>query len=377
MLRFSLWEKEGFASRVYVNGLYPYRKGKVVPKFYFVADSNMEGALLKSKGNSSWDMDEAMGLLRKKLLGEEKIAFEAAFISWNDLLNFCGDTAENKKQRPVNDRVKGKGTKQAFKESLSKSAARSSDVKKQNQQVASTGFSPKEPTAKFKRTYELDLRDIEFPASFTVQGDYLEDPEVISLLSENSQVGFSVEALKIKRGLKVELETAVLWFKRVVFRDEPESIKAFLNELDFFYTEAELMSAGNDVIPVLLIEAEDYPVEFLDEIDDIASFLAGYNRLSVIHTYNKVHTCSMILKVVQKNMVSGAKIRRFVKPKPRDVCFSMLEAIPCVDREISARLLDVFGSFTGVVLATEAELVSVEGLGPKKALEVYGYLHGC
>lgn len=134
--------------------------------------------------------------------------------------------------------------------------------------------------------------------------------------------------------------------------------------------------------PMLLVEGDIY--QGLSEISNPLVFwgalakVLSEGNLSVVFTANEMHT-AMLLYSLAKKLQKEQKKRIVVKNKPKvytqkerqllTVC-----SLPRIGPQRAASLLERFGSVRRIFLASEKELLSMEGIGKKTVKGIMDFL---
>jgi DNA excision repair protein ERCC-4 len=140
------------------------------------------------------------------------------------------------------------------------------------------------------------------------------------------------------------------------------------------FEQAELLSAASDK-PMLLIEGDlascnrDFHA---DALPGALSAMAVFWGLQLVCTVNQEATCRLLSRMF-KHQTEGLGYEvatRVAKPKERPdgaLAQYLVCGLPGVGPEMGRALLKYFGSARSVFAATEAELRSCKGVGPKTA----------
>ena len=124
-------------------------------------------------------------------------------------------------------------------------------------------------------------------------------------------------------------------------------------------------------IPILIIEGFPSGGIHPEAIAGaIASFMIDFG-VSIIQTQNSEETAVLLKRLAtreQKTKKRRALVRKASRiGNPKENAVRVVSSFPGINRTISTRLLETFGSIRGVIEATKEELVQVEGFGPKKS----------
>ncbi len=134
-------------------------------------------------------------------------------------------------------------------------------------------------------------------------------------------------------------------------------------------------------IPILIIEGEvNYEYSMFDPqaIRGAISAMMLQYGLNVLSTRNIEETVELIAMMARQEQIGIPEISLIPKRKATslpDMQRRMIEMLPQCGMVMARELLQHFGSVTRIVNATEEELLSMRGIGPKKAAEIYKVLN--
>jgi ERCC4-type nuclease len=203
--------------------------------------------------------------------------------------------------------------------------------------------------------------------------DHREPREMIDFFQSVERLKVEIVALEtgdfvIPDRLIIERKTAADLVRSVV--DEDKRI--------FYQTER---MANSDLPGVLLLEGNIYQQTNmkLNAITGTLSFVSAIQGTSIIPTLSPTHSADMVVKLA-RHCIYGLgyelALRGLGPKEPRYAAAFVLEGIPGVSEGTAKQLLRRFGSIARVAQATVAELKEVEGVGPKRAEQIWVTLNG-
>jgi ERCC4-type nuclease len=240
-----------------------------------------------------------------------------------------------------------------------------------------------------KEALELDISSIKMTTPVTIQVDHREPSTLLELLASHSMI--TVEIVSLDLGdIAIEDDSG----NRLLI--ERKRCDASSNKTDFevsvqddgrLFDQSERlkMAAGaseRQIIPVVILEGDVYAnstTMLCQQIDGAISFLSAIQRISVLPTYNHVHTAYVIAKLAGHFIGGLYTPVTLHKSKPKALFEQQryaLEALPGISTKVAELLLAEFGSVRRVMTASKEELLQVKGLGPKKVEAVIKLLDG-
>ena len=134
--------------------------------------------------------------------------------------------------------------------------------------------------------------------------------------------------------------------------------------------------------PIVLLEGDPYNQESMPikNVDGMLSYMV-MRGIHLVYTKSLPHSAAVIAKMV-RHMVLGlgyadpagsSAVRKTLKDAPA----FLLSCIPDVSSTIGRRLIDRFGTVKAVCLASKAELLAVDGVGPGTAEKILNALSVC
>lgn len=148
------------------------------------------------------------------------------------------------------------------------------------------------------------------------------------------------------------------------------------------FFQSEKLRLEPDCIPIVLLEGPPHEHSrgmLVQAVDGMVSFLISIQRLSVITTYSLHHTAYMLLKLAAHDQSGlGYEIPlRANKPRQHnDQLVFVLQGLPGVSANMAVRLAERFGSLAALASASDAELLQVAGMGPKRLAQIKPLLQG-
>jgi ERCC4-type nuclease len=226
-----------------------------------------------------------------------------------------------------------------------------------------------------KHTYGLDPNRWQDPL-----------PEETRLLVDHREPIEMLEFFQNVEKLKVEvvaLETGdfVIPGRLIIERKTAADLVTSVMEVEkriFYQTER---IANSDLPGVLLLEGNIYQQTNmrLNAITGTLSFLSAIQGTSIIPTISPLHSADMVVKLARHSIYGlgyDLALRGLGPKEPRLAAGFVLEGIPGVSEGTSKALLQRFGSIARVAQATVEELKKVDGVGPKRAEQIWVTLNG-
>jgi ERCC4-type nuclease len=203
--------------------------------------------------------------------------------------------------------------------------------------------------------------------------DHREPREMIAFFESVDKLKVEIVALEtgdfvIPGRLIIERKTAADLVRSVV--DEDKRV--------FYQTER---MANSDLPGVLLLEGNIYEQTSmkLNAITGTLSFISAIQGTSIIPTLSPTHSADMVVKLARHSIYGlgyDLALRGLGPKEPRLAASFVLEGIPGVSEGTAKMLLKRFGSIAKVAQATVAELREVDGVGPKRAEQIWVTLNG-
>ena len=205
--------------------------------------------------------------------------------------------------------------------------------------------------------------------------EYYVDPEAPEVIVDDRESRTAVVHELIKRGIRVRVEhldvgdyvIGDVVIERKSFNDFSQSI------IDgrLFQQALSLKEAPK---PLIIVEGEGAPrIGRRAFLGALLSLMLDY-RIPIIFTKDPTETAEVIELIAKKTK----KPHRIIKPKPRGEFASrvaFLSMLPGVNETLATRLLKKFKTIRRVIDATPGELMSVEGIGEKKAKRIREFVN--
>nr|WP_250807431.1 ERCC4 domain-containing protein [Neorhizobium tomejilense] len=232
---------------------------------------------------------------------------------------------------------------------------------------------PEEWTAEHTLSLDPNRWKDPLPEETVLLVDHREPREMITFFQSVEKLKVEIVALEtgdfvIPGRLIIERKTAADLVRSVV--DEDKRV--------FYQTER---MANSDLPGVLLLEGNIYQQTNMqiNAITGTLSFISAIQGTSIIPTLSPTHSADMVVKLARHSIYGlGYELAlRGLGPKePRLAASFVLEGIPGVSEGTAKMLLRKFGSIARVAQATVAELKEVDGVGPKRAEQIWLTLNG-
>jgi ERCC4-type nuclease len=211
-------------------------------------------------------------------------------------------------------------------------------------------------------------------------------PEETLILVDHREPLEMVEFFQRVENLKVEivaLETGdfVIPGRLIIERKTAgDLVRSVVDEDKRAFYQTERM-ANSDLPGVLLLEGDIYKQTSmkLNAITGTLSFISAIQGTSIIPTLSPTHSADMVVKLARHSIYGlgyDLALRGLGPKEPRYAASFVLEGIPGVSEGTAKMLLRRFGSVAKVAQATVAELKEVDGVGPKRAEQIWVTLNG-
>lgn len=357
-MQISKWEnpRKKDDVRLYVNKLLPYIEGRVVPKIWLEDVDGVATMRLKKTDKASVDEESACQIFRERLVAEGYIESDEVLLTWEKALGLVEKSSEKAKEQKKNNRVTGK-----------------------------TQYTKSQPTLIAQKAFQLDLTTISFDQPQTIVVDHRENPLLIELLKDHPSLQVKVESLvtgdiiiERRDGARIIIERKDCE-KDIGQRTDFES--SVIDDEKRLFNQSERMKLEPETIPIFLLEGDVYnnaQSMLVQAVDGALSYLMSIQSMNVVHTLNLPHTAYLVTKLA-RHFNEGLGYELSLRPKkPNELIDSkafVLEGISGVSGSLSRELLAHFGSVKAVANAKLEDLVNVEGVGPKKALQIFHTLN--
>ncbi|KRW83643.1 ERCC4 domain-containing protein [Marinobacter sp. P4B1] len=244
-----------------------------------------------------------------------------------------------------------------------------------------------DPDSRIKESHRLDIASIKMPGDVTIEVDHRETKLISEILSRHPNITVKRVALELGDFRVEDREGNELLIERKRC-DPTESSPDARNDFESsvvgdgrLFDQAERLhfrasNSDHQVIPVILIEGDVHrhsQTMLIQQVDGAISWLAAIQRVSVFTSLGANHSAYQIAKLAS-HFVDGlfTPIARH-KKKPKALLSQklyVLESLPGVSSGIAEALLATFGSIRAMAQASEQELASVKGVGPKRSREI-------
>jgi Fanconi anemia group M protein len=211
-------------------------------------------------------------------------------------------------------------------------------------------------------------------------------PEETRLLVDHREPRVMIDFFQRVENLKVEIVTLqtgdfVIPDRLIIERKTAaDLVRSVVDEDKRVFYQTERM-ANSDLPGVLLLEGNIYQQTSikLNNITGILSFLSAIQGTSIIPTLSPEHSADMVVKLARHSIYGlgyDLALRGLGPKEPRYAAGFVLEGIPGVSEGTAKMLLRRFGSIARVAQASVAELQEVDGVGPKRAEQIWLTLNG-
>jgi ERCC4-type nuclease len=212
-------------------------------------------------------------------------------------------------------------------------------------------------------------------------------PERTTLLVDSREPGEMVRLLRTVKNLDVQVEMLdvgdyVVQGHFAIERKTPIDFAQSVIGEDkrLFHQVSGLYQSG--LKPIVLLEGDPYHQESMPikNVDGMLSYMV-MRGMHLVYTKSLPHSAAFIAKMV-RHMVHGLGYAdpagsSAARKTPKDAPAFLLSCIPGVSSTIGRRLIERFGTVKAVCLASKAELLSVDGVGPGTAEKILNALGGC
>lgn len=211
-------------------------------------------------------------------------------------------------------------------------------------------------------------------------------PEETLLLVDHREPIEMLEFFQRVEKLKVEvvaLETGdfVIPGKLIIERKTAaDLVQSVVAEDKRIFYQTERM-ANSDLPGVLLLEGNIYKQTNmkLNAITGTLSFISAIQGTYIIPTLSPEHSADMVVKLARHSIYGlgyDLALRGLGPKEPRYAAGFVLEGIPGVSEGTAKMLLRSFGSIARIAQASVAQLQKVDGVGPKRAEQIWMTLNG-
>jgi ERCC4-type nuclease len=228
----------------------------------------------------------------------------------------------------------------------------------------------------------LDLSTISIPGPVRIRIDHREPDGLFNLFEGLHNV--EVERVELPVG-DIEINGKYLIERKACHEtgartDFEESVVGDTKRLFF---QSEKLRLEDDIIPIVVLEGcahEHSRGMLVQAVDGMLSYLISIQKLNVLTTYSPTHTAYFALKLAVHDChgLGYEPPLRVKKPRLQSEQLAfVLEGLPGVSSNLAKRLGDHFGSLLALASASDEELRSVPGMGPKKVEQIKAVLRGC
>lgn len=212
--------------------------------------------------------------------------------------------------------------------------------------------------------------------------DFAEEVESVRVVADTREKsGGVLKALRDMPGVELQLKSLsvgdYVLSKRVCveFKYASDFVDSLLDGRLF----SQLRELVNYQRPVMIIQGSDWYSQrniHPNAIRGALSAIAVSFGVPVIVSQNDQDTAELLKTIAERENKGGMDAAEFVSSRsetPDQQLASLVAGIPAVGPVLAVRLLAHFGSLKKLVMASEKDLQAVEGVGKKKAKEIFGF----
>lgn len=228
------------------------------------------------------------------------------------------------------------------------------------------------PQERMREVAALDPASIPVPDPVVIRIDHREPPALFAALDGLPNV--HVERCELPLG-DIEINGRYV-IERKSCRNARQGRTDFeasvIDEGKRLFTQSERLRLAENCVPIVLLEGEPHLFQQAmtpAQVDGAVSFLAVVQRLNVLTTLSVEHTAYLLVKLAthDRSGLGYVPPLRGKKPAGREAQLAfVLEGLPGISGTLAKRLAATFGTLAALVQATDADLLAVEGLGPKR-----------
>jgi len=216
--------------------------------------------------------------------------------------------------------------------------------------------------------HDLDIETIKIPGEVEFEVDHREPDALAALLARApnakvSRCALGLADIRINGSVLVERKTMADFEASVIDPDKR------------LFNQAERLAFESETLVYLILEGDPYTQHrrmTLQQITGAITYLSAIKGLSVLQVPDMAATAYTLAKIAQHERYGlGYSLGlRTNKASGLDARTYVLEGLPGVNAVLARRLLERFGTVAGVMSASEADLRSVDGIGPKTASRI-------
>ncbi|WP_026300945.1 ERCC4 domain-containing protein [Thioalkalivibrio sp. ALE23] len=228
----------------------------------------------------------------------------------------------------------------------------------------------------------LDPRTIPVPDPVTIRVDHREPPELFDALAGIPNV--EIERAELPMG-DIEINGSIV-IERKSCRGNSDGHTDFeasvIGEDKRLFTQSEKMRLAEGCLPIFILEGEPHQSQQAmtpQQVDGAISFLVTVQRLNVITTYSVHHTAYVLVKLATHDRSGLGYVPPLRGKKPagqKERLAFVLEGLPGLSGAFAQRIASQYDTLAEVVNASDEELLSIEGIGPKRLADMRRVLGG-
>ncbi|ADC73243.1 ERCC4 domain protein (plasmid) [Thioalkalivibrio sp. K90mix] len=228
------------------------------------------------------------------------------------------------------------------------------------------------PAYRAQEVAALDPHSIPVPDPVLIRIDHREPPALFDALADipNVQVErceLPMADLEVNERFVIERKSC-----RSGAGGRSDFESSVIDDSKRLFFQSEKMRLAEDCVPVVILEGEPHLFQQSmtpAQVDGAISFLVTVQRLNVIVTHSVEHTAYLLVKLAthDRSGLGYVPPLRGKKPShPKDQLAFVLEGLPGMSGSLAKRLAAHYDTIGQICNATDAELLSIEGIGPKR-----------
>jgi ERCC4-type nuclease len=225
----------------------------------------------------------------------------------------------------------------------------------------------------------LDLSTIKVPEPVSIKIDHREPDSLFAEFAGLENV--VVERVDLGVG-DIIINDRIVIERKCCTGTHTDFEASVINDDKRLFFQSEKLRMVDDLLPIVLLEGpvhQNSRTMLLQQVDGALSFLTTLQGLSVINTLSLRHTAYMILKLATHDR-SGLGYELSLRPKkPKAVSEHLafvLEGAPGISAKIAKEIALRFPNLASLAAASQEDLASVPGLGPKRVQSLWVLIHG-
>jgi len=204
----------------------------------------------------------------------------------------------------------------------------------------------------------------------------------IRIVADYREKASGIPVLLKNRGVDVELSTLVSgdYYINGKITVERKTKEDFVQSLlaNRLFVQCQKMKRYNEY-PLLIIEGNPYTTQHKINIQAIKGAILSVSvawQIPVLMTDHKEETADVLIMAGQQTALAKvAVVRSGYKPKrisSRKLWF--IQGLPAIGSVLALRLLERYKSIERIINLTQDELLQIEGIGKRKAIQIFDFI---